>query len=828
METKNESSRGIIGLGLILNLLSLILYNVFAASKSGSETVAFSIYLISFIYFLAISIENFSRHRFKISKIDARHFYLLLCLLTISCFSVNLEITIFSQMPTWLISTFFVAFFSLGVQIYLPKMPEIFQVINMFLLGISIVFVGYFTVYLMPFIPFGFIGLVFFGLTIHLLVPLILLITLITHIYRAKKSQASYISLTIGIVLPLVIIASFVAKFSSVQNEIHRANSSIITRPNNDLPAWILLSQSLDDDPITEMLIKGKMVYDMGHYGQRGFTPNFTSFNEEKLHNPFVLISGGLTNKLDISNDDRLKILRTLYGNRHKATAKLWSGKDLSTSEVLTNIRIYPEYRIAYMEKIISIKNNSKRSWGQQEALYTFTLPEGSVASSLSLWINGKEEKSRLTTKAKADSAYTTIVGVEVRDPSVMHWQEGNRLVVNVFPCTTEENRRFKIGVTIPLELKSEKLCLENVKFEGPVTENTLETTVLIFETENPIENLELPNSYDETTENEFQYTGSYVDDWTVSFNNTKLSKKAFSFGDNTYKISNLVYHSIDFKANRIYLDINKSWTKDEFEEILELRKGIDIFVYYDKLIKITDKNSEKLFNKLHSLNFSLFPIDKISSKNDLIISKSTENSPNYDDLKDSKFIENISTYLSKNESEIYFYNLGENLSPFLKTLKQFRVINYYAGNISGLKKLLDSKKFPVAKHSDNEVFIPVSATIITKTKGQTNTGATDHLLRLYAYNKTVQEAGKDYFNEDFITEKLIALAEEAYIVSPVSSLIVLESQKDYDRFDIEENKNSLGNATVSGHGGVPEPHEWVLIIVAVVVLLVVSRKRIL
>ena len=69
-----------------------------------------------------------------------------------------------------------------------------------------------------------------------------------------------------------------------------------------------------------------------------------------------IIISNGLTHDLDISDDDRLNILRTLYGNRHKATAKLWSGKDLSTSEVLTNIRVYPEYRIAYMEKIISVK----------------------------------------------------------------------------------------------------------------------------------------------------------------------------------------------------------------------------------------------------------------------------------------------------------------------------------------------------------------------------------------------------------------------------------------------------------------------------------------
>ena len=37
-----------------------------------------------------------------------------------------------------------------------------------------------------------------------------------------------------------------------------------------------------------------------------------------------------------------------------------------------------------------------------EEALYTFYMPEGAVVTSLSLWINGNEEKAILTTKEKA------------------------------------------------------------------------------------------------------------------------------------------------------------------------------------------------------------------------------------------------------------------------------------------------------------------------------------------------------------------------------------------------------------------------------------------
>jgi hypothetical protein len=61
----------------------------------------------------------------------------------------------------------------------------------------------------------------------------------------------------------------------------------------------------------------------------------------------------------------------------------------------------------------------------------------------------------------------------------------------------------------------------------------------------------------------------------------------------------------------------------------------------------------------------------------------------------------------------------------------------------------------------------------------------------------------------------LVKQAELAHIVSPVSSLIVLETQKDYDRFNIKDSKESLQNASHKKSGAVPEPHEWALIVLA-------------
>ena len=74
--------------------------------------------------------------------------------------------------------------------------------------------------------------------------------------------------------------------------------------------------------------------------------------------------------------------------------------------------------------------------------------------------------------------------------------------------------------------------------------------------------------------------------------------------------------------------------------------------------------------------------------------------------------------------------------------------------------------------------------------------------------------------------DELIDRAKEAYVVTPVSSLVTLETQKDYERFDIEApGKNSLKNASIKQSGAVPEPHEWVLIAICLAFAVVLYRK---
>jgi XrtN system VIT domain protein len=89
-----------------------------------------------------------------------------------------------------------------------------------------------------------------------------------------------------------------------------------------------------------------------------------------------------------------------------------------------------------------------------------------------------------------------------------------------------------------------------------------------------------------------------------------------------------------------------------------------------------------------------------------------------------------------------------------------------------------------------------------------------------------MRKVGAHYFDDAFVSDELMTEASSAYVVSPVSSLIVLEAKKDYERFGIEDNVNSLQNATRQSTGAVPEPHEWALLVLFVLFIVYLKFRR--
>lgn len=815
--------------GLIMILISMAVFVFTGQTTNHSTEGAFFInYLISGAYLLLMFIRSLSVKPSGVSKRKLDHTALLLILWFISAFALNREMNVFDSSVPWLSVWLVLSSVSLILAVLFPEAPAHIKHIIFFLLGTALLLFVYYAIYLLPLYAISVVGIIAIGISLHTYVPLCLALATLTIIRRAAEQSKAFLYTSIaGFILPILICICFLLQWNRTNRKINLVlNQSALNEVK--LPAWVAVSQHIEKSVFSERIFKTGLVYHEVKPNGNFFWGSMPSrsFDQPKAHDPLIVIATLLFSKPNLDEKEQIKILKSMYDSRHQAQERLWSGDNLETVSVISNVKLFPEYRIAYTEKMLTIKNNAAWEWNQQEAIYTFHLSQGSVVTSLSLWINGKEEKSRLTTKTKADSAYHQVVGVEMHDPSVVHWQEGNTISVRVFPCDTKENRRFKVGITSPLRKDGNRLFYENAFFEGPDTTKALETLQLSF-SEKP-SGLEVPDAFKESSFGLYHTDRTYEPGWEISCLAPPLSSTTFSFADTTYQVKNYEPQYEKFTPEGVYMDVNSAWSKEEFMQVWGRLKAKPVYVYNDKLMRLTNANVQEVYELMSKLNFSLFPLFEVQdSGKAIIISKSTDTGPNLNDLEESQFSGSLTAYL-KEPKHIRFYNIGHQLSPYLKALKELRVFTFAQGDQHDLFDLLDKHQFVRNQENDSTVVIGDAGMVIQKAKGVISSGqAPDHILRLFAYNDLMKKVGAVYFNSSLVQPDILAEADRAYIVSPVSSLLVLETLKDYERFGIDESKNSLKNASMKSSGSVPEPHEWLLIILAlsIAAYLVVKSK---
>ena len=678
----------------------------------------------------------------------------------------------------------------------------------------------YLAAYLFPMYVFSFFAAIALGISLHSFVPLLVCIFIIRLLVRMCKYRKSYAySFFSGLFIAALITLIFCISWSAAVDNMNKAYRNAIRSDNNEMPIWIQVAQPLPANSLNEKILKAGIVYVAPDYKAFNFFWNVPSrnFNEPIKHDPLISLAS-LFASVDLNEEERIKILEAKYDSRHETEERLWSGDDLSTSDIYTNISVWPHLQLAYMEKTITVQNTAIKGWPQaQEALYTFYLPEDQLSVHFH-YGSTAPNKSVLTTRQKATEAYKTIVGVESRDPSVVHWQEGNRVVARIFPVMNGGNRIFKIGITMPLQKNKDQVTLQNTWFKGPVINNAKESIKINFQ--QAPENVYLPGFFEKEDALHYTYEGAYQNEWQLQFDNSKIVEQPFRFAGKKYISRDYIPHTTPFAFENYYLDINQAWTKAEFEQLYDKIKNKNVYVYDGEMTKLTTENAVNIFKKLSSLQFSLFPFYKIQNPlTALVITKGNEFSPNLNEVNESNFGQKLKTFF-RNDKRSYVINVGDEQSPYINTLKEHRAIYFEQATLDQCLGYIEKQQFPFSIENENEVIIKDAKMVITATDDETtDTKGPDHLLRLFAYNNIMKRLDHQIVDSTLEKNELIKDAELANIVTPVSSLIVLETQADYDRFNIKESNESLKNASNKKSGAVPEPHEWVLIIIAAVVM---------
>lgn len=786
-------------------------------------------YIMAVIYFIML----WGSGRLRRGRQGLYSLLLFLILFLISAYSLNREMNVFESSVGWFTTLEIIVCLNYITFAFFEKLPAKIQHLMCFILGIALLAFAYLSFYLVPLYAVSAVGFFALGISLHTFVPILFCIYTITLI-RKKAAQNNQLWFSFGaggafaILLTVVYTVQWSIAVSTVNNSYRKAE----LMQKNNLPGWIAVAQKLPQGNISKAVLKSDLVYTMPVDHADNFDNFFwripsRGFDEQRKHDPLIMIAALFGGRINMPREYRIKVLESIYNSRHQAQERLWSGDNLFTENIKTAVQIWPQFCLAYTEKEITVTNSfiTRNRWGQrEEAIYTFHLPEGTAVTSLSLWIEGIEQKGLLTTKEKADSAYKTIVGREARDPSVVHWQEGNTVSVRVFPVNAGESRLFKIGFTSPLGRKNDKLVYQNVYFDGPSTSETTEQVTLQFQ-QSP-KDLIAPASFSTHNNKSFKTVGKYQADWNIEMSREPLSTGAFSFNGKSFKVRPYQKQRATADFHFIYMDVNKSWTMRECQQVYDMFRNKAVYVYDDGLKQLTNENHKAIFQRLQQNKFSLFPIHEIAdARNALLVSKSTLNSPNLHDIKDTRFLQSLQMYLQTG-ARLKLFNIGTELSPYLRSLKEHRVFDFEDGSISDLQKLVVSRTFATDIETDERVVVDNAGIAIVQEPGNTTSGnAPDHLMRLFAYNHIMKKLGSRLVTGNGLNEDLVDEAREAYIVSPVSSLVVLETQRDYDRFNITESEKSLHNASAGSSGAVPEPHEWALIIIALSTLFYIKFR---
>lgn len=781
------------------------------------ESLCFFSLIIELIYGVIVSFNVLKK------KKKYRHLVPFLFLnWFIGCFCTNVIINIFENLPVWVYVVTFLFCIS-NFFIYAAVKNRTVMLVSYFVNGFSYLLIIYYAIYLIPFAPIATVGVLALGLGFYGLVPMIVLIAhAATLVKLFPANRTNMIAFASGIGCVLIGLSVFIVMLNSESKKLGENSITKSFESNDDLPSYITISQHLQPNFFNEILLKKGIVYVYTEefFALRGFDAFGTKqYNERRTHNPFVNIAYLFSNDLDLSVDDRINILKSNFDKRLETEEQLWSGRDLITKNIKEDIKIYANERLAYTEITMDIACD-KDTWGQKEAIYSFQLPEGAVATSLSLWVNGVERKGVLTTKEKAQKAYKQIVGVEARDPSLMQWREGNRVVVRVFPISYELPRTFKCGFTTPLKVENNEMKYQSLDIKGPNISNaaTLSRIQMVgdakFEAD---KSFELKNGF-------YINESTGLDSWEALMPLTKQApSNSFAWKDKVYEIKSIEKQTVPFVASEVILDLNSAWSAKEVEALVN-QKGKNYFVFVNNEKQaVNEANYESVLSQFEDLHYSLLPLYKLQ-ENSLVVTKSGTVSANFEELANSRYMEKLKAQAK--QKQIRVINISEEINPFWQTVKEQHYVDYYKTNLENALQLLAQNQFVSFKTAENTVNIePANISIQENLKtGETESNGSNHIYRMYAFGKVLEEQVK--IQGDSLAEnQYVALAKDANIVTPISSLIVLETDADYENHGIEKNVDTLGNASINNDGAVPEPHEWLLIIIGLTVLFFYYKK---
>lgn len=306
--------------GFILLAISFLVF----APTMQTESFGWDIFTQSFfvnygifvVYLIMLMIRNRAEYGGIFKFKSLAHNLLLLELANLSAYSLNRSIPVFQVSTDWLVH--YLLIYNLAILLFIlrkDRRPDSINLSLLLLISSGIVFQLYESSYIVPFYGFGLVACWFFGISLHVFIPLWFLIASARIAGQYLRYSPRYKPVFwLGLFMPVFMISLVSIRWAQLQGTIsdhYQRNNALSGAP--ELPVWVQVSQELPRDWVSKRILKSGLVYKTANLTDLDLFPPMSSINERRQHDPLVMVASFFGGDLaELPDEDRLALLRAV------------------------------------------------------------------------------------------------------------------------------------------------------------------------------------------------------------------------------------------------------------------------------------------------------------------------------------------------------------------------------------------------------------------------------------------------------------------------------------------------------------------------------------
>lgn len=519
------------------------------------------------------------------------------------------------------------------------------------------------------------------------------------------------------------------------------------------------------------------------------------------------------------------------------AVGKRLQHVQLSSSQIDGSID--SDAALAYLQWTFEFSNHSSR---QAEARAQIALPPGAVVSRVTLWIDGEEREAAFAGKGQAREAYQSVVRRQ-RDPILVTTAGPDTVLVQLFPVPVDGKIKARIGMTAPLVIRdaSEGILRlpyfkqQNFSIADDFQHSLWLESKATLRSEPTHLILESGNSGASTLRGKLDDAGLKSPSNSVLVSRDSRMTEAHTLNNRVKAKSVVTQHLVKRSVNidHLVMVVDGSQSMQDYtnpiaEAMLKLPQSFGLTV-----IIAGDEISE-LSAGIDAANFSL-PKQIAQRLRDYDFAGGVDNTPALEYAWSLASRQQNSALLWIHAAQPVMLTTVDNLRqnwqrrPKGPELYDFPV----AGKVNRIAEALDDvvqlKALPRIASLQQDLsyqfalwsgqrqqWEAIRSEITSSTVELTSPQTSDHLLRLWAYDRIRELLAAGSFEQKKTATQMAGLYQ---LVTPLSGAVVLENQQQYD----ENGLQPVDEGTVPT---IPEPQTWLLIIATLLMLGWALRRR--